>query len=219
MTTITDSLTATQTATSASARAGSVEAMQERFLSLLVAQMKNQDPLNPLDNAQVTSQMAQLSTVQGIEKMYGALESLAASMGAGQAAQAAGLIERVVLAPGDAVGPGEDANVIAWELPYGVDTLTATVRDASGNPVRTLALGEQDGGVGMIAWDGLDDTGQQVPDGVYRFSFEAGQGGRAVDVTPLALGQVQGVQVEAGRALLDMGHAGTVAFDSVRRIY
>src|SRR5512143_848552 len=94
-------------ASAATASKNSSSDTQNRFLSLLVAQMKNQDPLNPLDNAQVTSQMAQLSTVQGIENMNSKLAALAASLGTNQTAQAAGLIGRDVLVPGDRVGPAQ----------------------------------------------------------------------------------------------------------------
>jgi flagellar basal-body rod modification protein FlgD len=202
-----------------SADKNQIEATQDRFLSLLIAQMKNQDPLNPLDNAQVTSQMAQLSTVQGIEKMNASLETLAASLASGQAAQAANLIGHVVLAPGNQVTPAEDANVIGFELPYGVDSLTATVTDASGNVVRTMNLGARDGGIGMAAWDGLTDQGTAAAPGQYSFSLEAVQGGRQVDATPLALGQVSSVFAEAGKVQLDLGLAGTTAYEGVRRIY
>ncbi len=95
----------------------SSEETTDRFLSLLVAQMKNQDPLNPLDNAQVTSQMAQLSTVQGIENMNSTLQALASSMGVNQMSQAASLIDasgalvrKLDLGPRD-VG----VNVLAWD--------------------------------------------------------------------------------------------------------
>jgi len=97
-------------------RQTSTEETQNRFLSLLVAQMKNQDPLNPLDNAEVTSQMAQLSTVQGIENMNASLEAMAASLGANQMAQAANLIGRGVLVPGNSIGPAEIENVMGFEL-------------------------------------------------------------------------------------------------------
>src|SRR4030067_3532894 len=70
------------------AASSTVKETEDRFLALLVAQMKNQDPLNPLDNAEVTSQLAQLSTVQGIEDMNATLQALAASMGVKQMAQA-----------------------------------------------------------------------------------------------------------------------------------
>src|SRR3569832_1271514 len=77
----------------------SVADTQNRFLSLLVAQMKNQDPLNPLDNTQVTNQMAQLSSVQGIENMNSSLQTKTANQRTNQKTQAASLIGRTVLVP------------------------------------------------------------------------------------------------------------------------
>ena len=102
--------------TAASTANGSATDIQNRFLSLLVAQMKNQDPLNPLDNAQVTSQMAQLSTVQGITNMNTSLQALSASLGAGQVSQAASLIGRDVLVPGNTVGPAQPQDVMGFDL-------------------------------------------------------------------------------------------------------
>lgn len=220
MSSITDILAANATPASAAASKSGIAETQERFLAMLIAQMKNQDPLNPLDNAQVTSQMAQLSTVQGIEKMYQALESLAASMGTSQASQAAGLIGHVVLAPGNGVSPDGSANVVGFELPYGVDSLTATIKNASGAIVRTLDLGARDEGIGMVSWDGLDDSGNAVsPDAAYTFSLTAVQSGQAVDVTTLALGQVASVNLEGGKVMLDLGAVGSTAYEGVRRIY
>ena len=82
----------------------STAATQDRFMKLLVTQMKNQDPLNPLDNAQVTSQLAQLSTVTGIDKVNATLQSLMGSMQPSQSLQAAGMIGHSVLAPGAGLG-------------------------------------------------------------------------------------------------------------------
>src|SRR3954466_13474194 len=82
-------------------------AAQDRFMTLLVTQMKNQDPLNPLDNAQVTSQLAQLSTVTGIDKLNGTLETLMGSYQASQSLQAAGMIGHGVLVPGSSVNLGD----------------------------------------------------------------------------------------------------------------
>lgn len=195
------------------------QATQDRFLSLLVAQMKNQDPLNPLDNAQVTSQMAQLSTVTGIEKMNSSLGALAASLGSAQTAQAANLIGHVVLAPGDFVSPTEGQNVVGFDLPYGVDKLTVTVRDASGAPVRTLDMGARPGGTGLASWDGLNDAGAAVAAGAYRFTLDAVQGGRAVEATSLALGAVSSVYQDASGVQLDLGAAGNTSYSGVRRIY
>src|SRR5215204_242231 len=74
--------------------------LQDRFLKLLVTQMKNQDPLNPLDNAQVTTQLAQISTVNGIEKLNATIEAMASSFTSGQSLQAATMIGKDVLVPG-----------------------------------------------------------------------------------------------------------------------
>ena len=74
--------------------------LQDRFLKLLVTQMKNQDPLNPLDNAQVTTQLAQISTVNGVERLNATIQAIADSFTAGQSLQAAGMIGREVLVPG-----------------------------------------------------------------------------------------------------------------------
>ena len=73
------------------------EAAQDRFMKLLVTQMKNQDPLNPLDNAQVTSQLAQLSTVTGIDKLNATLETMMSNAQNSQSLQASNLIGHAVL--------------------------------------------------------------------------------------------------------------------------
>lgn len=192
---------------------------QDRFLSLLVAQMKNQDPLNPLDNAQVTSQMAQLSTVEGIEKMNAGLEALAASMGTNQLSQAASLLGHGVLVPGERISPAEYENIIGFELSRPADKVTATVYDASGRTVRTLDLGAREGGVGMVAWDGLKDDGTSAPDGQYRFEIEAIQGGKPLSVTPLSLGIVNSVSQDGQGVQLNLSGNQSAGYADIRRIF
>mgnify|MGYP001323139632 CR=1 FL=1 len=203
----------------AGAAKGGAQQTQDRFLSLLVAQMKNQDPLNPLDNAQVTSQMAQLSTVEGIEKMNAGLEALAASMGASQLSQAASLLGHGVLVPGDRISPAEYENLIGFELSRPADKVTATVYDASGKAVRTLDLGARDGGVGMVAWDGLKGDGTPAPDGQYRFEIEAIQGGKPLSVTPLSLGIVNSVSQDGQGVQLNLSGNQSVGYADIRRIF
>ena len=99
---VTNSASVTGAASAASAVTGSNADSEQRFLKLLVTQLNNQDPLNPLDNAQLTSQLAQMSTVSGIEKLNTALESLLAQSGSSQVLQSAGLIGRSVLEIGRA---------------------------------------------------------------------------------------------------------------------
>jgi flagellar basal-body rod modification protein FlgD len=197
----------------------STEETQNRFLSLLVAQMKNQDPLNPLDNAQVTSQMAQLSTVQGIENMNSSLEALAASMGANQMAQAASLIGRGVLVPGDGIGPAEIENVIGFDLSRPADRVSVDILDASGSVVRSLELGPREAGVNVVAWDGLTGSGEAAADGAYRFMINAVQSGQQVGSTALHLRLVNSVSQGSQGVQLNVAANESVSYADIRQIF
>jgi flagellar basal-body rod modification protein FlgD len=203
----------------ANAAKSSTEETQNRFLSLLVAQMKNQDPLNPLDNAQVTSQMAQLSTVQGIENMNSSLQTLAASMGANQMAQAANLIGRGVLVPGDGISPAPMEDVMGFELARPADKVTVDILDAGGGVVRSLDLGPREGGINVLAWDGLTGSGAAAPDGAYRFKINAVQGGQPLSSTALHLGQVNSVSQGSQGVQLNLAGNESVSYADIRQIF
>ena len=192
---------------------------EDRFLTLLVAQMKNQDPLNPLDNAEVTSQMAQLSTVQGIENMNATLEALAASMGVNQMAQAANLIGSAVLVPGDRISPAELENLMGFELARPADKVTVDIFDAAGNAVRSLELGSRDDGVNLLAWDGLTGNGAAAPEGAYTFRVNAIQGGEQVDSTALHLGLVNSVSQNSQGVQLNLADNESVTYADIRQIF
>lgn len=213
-----NSVTAAQTAAAASSATTQAGITQDRFLKLLVTQMKNQDPLNPLDNAQVTSQMAQLSTVTGVDKLNATVQALSASMATSQSLQAASMIGHAALVPGkkiDLVGGKSDAAV---ELTQPADKLAVTIEDSKGNVVRSLQLGAQDTGVVSFKWDGLDNNGTAVADGSYKFSAQAELAGKKNAPTTLSYGLVDSVSLAAGGAKLSMGSLGEVGLDSVRRI-
>ncbi|MHB1215905.1 MAG: flagellar hook assembly protein FlgD [Thiobacillus sp.] len=203
----------------ATAAKGSSTETQDRFLSLLVAQMKNQDPLNPLDNAQVTSQLAQLSTVQGIENMNSTLESLSASMGVNQMAQAANLIGRSVLVPGDSIRPAQMEDVMGFDLSRPADKVTVNIHNASGELVRSLHLGSKEDGVNLLAWDGLTDKGAAAPDGKYTFSIDAVQGDTAVSSTALHLGMVNSVSQGSQGVQLNLAGIDSVSYADIRQIF
>jgi len=123
-----------------------MEEAQDRFLKLLVAQMQSQDPLNPLDNAQVTSQMAQIQTVSGIEKLNQTMESLNSAYAAAQTMQSASMIGHSVLTDGNLLDLKSGSAVAGIELSEKADMVEVDVYDQYGTLVSTNKLGGRDAG-------------------------------------------------------------------------
>lgn len=181
---------------------------QNRFLTLLTAQLKNQDPTAPMDSAQMTSQMAQISTVDGIERLNKTLQTLLSDSQSAQGLQAASLVGRGVLVPGNSMSISGGAGGFGMELAEPADEVTATIKDANGLVMRTLHLGAMTQGVQLVPWDGKTDSGQVVADGKYSVSLAAKRGSQSVTATALSAQQVSGVirtgsstSVEAGGAV------------------
>ena len=196
----------------------SVAATQDRFMKLLVTQMKNQDPLNPMDNAQVTSQMAQLSTVSGIDKMNATLQALSASLSANQTVQATSMIGHGVLVPGSGVQLSGGAAYGGVDLEQSVDKMNVAIYDQAGALVRNISLGAQPVGLMNWQWDGRDANGAMVADGNYKFTVDAQQAGAAVSATALEFGMVSSVKQDAQGVSLSVGNLNGVALSQVRQI-
>jgi len=218
MNSIQDTATAAGAGAAAASGASNTAEMSDRFLKLLVTQMKNQDPLNPLDNAQVTSQLAQINTVSGIEKLNSTLQNLSTSFMAGQSLQSAALIGRSVLT---------DSNRLAWngatvtgaaELAQPADRMTVTIADAAGNAVRTMELGPQKAGTAQFQWDGLNDAGARMADGAYSFRIAAQRGGQPVTAMPLGIGRVASVSFGNEGLRVDVDGIGAIQMFQIKRI-
>lgn len=194
-------------------------AAQDRFMTLLVTQMKNQDPLNPMDNAQVTSQMAQLSTVSGIDKLNATLESMMSSAQASQSLQASNLIGHSVLVDGNNIKFDGTAGNFAVEVPSSIDNMKVTISDAAGNPIRQISFGNQNAGIVPINWDGYSDTGTKVANGDYQFTVSATSGGQTATVNSLSLEQVNSITSSASGVKLNLSNASSVATTDVKQIY
>ena len=195
-----------------------VDDPQDRFLKLLVTQMKNQDPLNPLDNAQVTSQMAQISTVSGIDKLNTTLQTMAASFTANQSLQATSMIGHGVLAPGSALTLQNGAAIAGVDLPQTVDRLTVTIRNSAGIAVHSVDMGPQPAGTVAFQWDGVTDSGAAAASGTYSFAVSAQQGGNAVNASTLSYGRVSGVSQGAQGVTLNVDGLGVVALSGVKQV-
>ncbi|HZQ62046.1 MAG TPA: flagellar hook assembly protein FlgD [Casimicrobiaceae bacterium] len=198
--------------------ANGTDSASDRFLTLLVTQLKNQDPLNPLDNAQITSQLAQLSTVSGINQLNTTLSQLSASMDAKQYLQAASLVGHSVVADGNAMTLADKKATGAFELGDDADRVTVQVKDPSGQIVRTIDLGAQSAGVVTFDWDGANDSGAAMNDGKYTLAVSASSSGKTVTATPLAVGEVKGLIPGANGGTLNVDGVGRVDLSSVRQI-
>jgi flagellar basal-body rod modification protein FlgD len=201
------------------AKTASVNATQDRFMTLLITQMKNQDPLNPMDNAQVTSQMAQLSTVTGIDKLNNTVESLIGSVQSGQSYQATGMIGHNVLVPGNTISSTGTGGFLGVDLPIGADKLNITIKDSAGSTIRTLALGAQTAGAATFNWDGLADDGSVAKAGSYKFDVAATVAGQSAASTSLNYAQVMSVSNSTSGVKLNLSNLTNVSTTDVREIF
>lgn len=198
---------------------GSGSDSEQRFLKLLVTQLNNQDPLNPLDNAQLTSQLAQMSTVSGIEKLNSAFSAMLAQSGASQVLQSASLIGRTVLVPGTelALKKGTDAP-FAVDMAQGADSVKVTLINAAGESVRTFNLGALPQGVKTLSWNGRNDAGVPLTDGTYTVKVAAVTGEAKVAASSLTHTGVASVSQGPAGVTLDLVSGAKAALADVRLI-
>ncbi len=210
---------AATTAGMAAAAASNSSDIQDRFLKLLVSQLKNQDPLNPMDNAQLTSQLSQISTVTGIEKLNTAMQSLSASFISAQSLQSAGLIGHTVFAEGSNLAFNGSAAVSGGiNLSQSADSVKVNVVGPSGNVVRQIDLGARQAGLAGFQWDGRSDGGVTAAAGTYSFQITATSSGKAVPVTSLMSGTVSSVMLGSDGAHAMVTGVGDVPVQQIRQI-
>lgn len=194
------------------------EDQENKFLRLLMTQIKNQDPLNPMDNAAVTTQLAQLNTVSGIEKLNATMAQLLDGYNETQAIQSAGMIGKNVMVAGNKLPLTNAKAVGGGSLDAAADKVTVTIKDSAGKVVSTEVLGAREAGGFYFAWDGKDDAGALLPDGNYTFAVEASKEGKKVSSSAMQVGTVSAVIRSKSGFLLDLGALGKVPFKDVQQI-
>ncbi|MBI5109122.1 MAG: flagellar hook assembly protein FlgD [Rhodocyclales bacterium] len=192
---------------------------QNRFLKLLTTQLKNQDPLNPMDNAQMTSQLAQISTVDGIEKLNATLQKLVSSSVEGEAMQAAALVGHQVMVAGSGLQLGDSGAAGGLTLEAAADQVTVTVKDLNGLVMRTLNLGDLDAGTHNFSWDGTTDAGALAVNGNYGISVAAKRGSETVTATALQLAAVGNINRSTQGVTLNLGSLGLVKLSDIKQIF
>ena len=198
------------------------EELNANFMTLLITQLKNQDPLNPMENAELTSQLAQINTVSGIETLNKTLNGIVGQIEAGQNMQAVALIGQGVMVPGDRVLAGDAGSTTPFgiELAAPASAVTASIVDGSGQVVRSFELGPVKEGVESFVWDGTLESGELAPKGAYRVQIEAlSADGNAMPATVLNYAVVQAVTSHKEGPRLDLGGvADPVTMDDIRQI-
>jgi len=189
-------------------------ASADRFLKLLVTQMQNQDPLNPMDNAQITSQMAQINTVAGLQTLNNSVQGLGAQFVQMQALQGAALVGHEVTLQGNRMAVNADTGqgLAGFELGLPADAVKVEILNPAGRVVDTLNLGALDSGRHDIAWDATKMT----PGLDYRFRIAATAGAQVVATTPLMRDQVQAVSTSGNGLVLRTLFSGDVAYGDVK---
>ena len=204
----------TATASTSSTNASTTEASQDRFLKLLVAQLNNQDPMNPMDNAQMTSQMAQINTVTGIQQVNDTLKSMADQFTAMQALQGANMVGHNVLMEGNTLTPIDGVAVGAVDLGGRAESVKIDVMSPGGQVVDTINAGALDAGRHYFNWDASSYTGGGTP----TFKVTATLGGKDIATTALSSDKVVSVGTENGAMTMQLQGRGATAYSTVKAI-
>ena len=196
---------------------GKAKAMgQEEFMRLLVTQLENQDPLNPVKDTEFLAQLAQFSALEQLVGVNQRLDDLLEWQRAAGLAGAVSLIGREVRFAGDRVTLAREGDTVtlAYELSGDAAQVQVEIFDRFGRKVRTLSPGAQEAGPQRVLWDGRDDQGQPLPAGTYTFSVSAQDvsGGR-VEATTWGSGTVSSVLYEDGTPYLLVGEQRVPVWD------
>jgi flagellar basal-body rod modification protein FlgD len=179
---------------------------KDAFLHLLVTQLANQNPLSPVQDQEFVAQLAQFSSLEQLENLNSTMNASVLLTQSLNNSLATNLIGKEVLITGsrqELASTGEGT----WQITLaGEGDVTASVRDASGAVVRTIAVGRKGAGAHEIVWDGLDDSGARVPEGTYELEVTAvDSSGSSVAVETKVRALVTGVRFIDGLGYLMLG--------------
>lgn len=194
------------------------EDIQTRFLTLLTTQLRNQDPMNPMENAELTSQLAQMSTVDGIERLNKMFQSFLDNQSANESMQAAALVGRGVLVEGRRLGLTESGSVGGFELDGPADQVQLLIKDASGLEVQKIQLADVAAGSHNFTWDGTAADGTLAAPGLYTVELLASAGSDKVTGRTLEFGPVTSIIRGVRGTDFQVGNLGVFKFDDIKQI-
>ena len=206
--------TGTATATASPTGQTSAAAMQDQFMKLLVAQLNNQDPMNPMDNAQMTSQIAQINTVSGINQLNDTVKSLSTQFASMQTMQGTTMIGHDVLLQSNTLTVNAGVAKGAIDLPSDASAVNIQILSPGGQLVDTVNLGPLTAGRHPFQWDASTYTGGGNP----TFKITATSGGKPVTATALAEDTVTSVGTNGTAMSLQLKGRAAVTYDAIQAI-
>jgi flagellar basal-body rod modification protein FlgD len=193
---------------------------QSDFLQLMTAQLKDQDPLNPMTGTEFAAELAQFSTAQGVQSLQTSMSGVGTTL---SGMQATGLVGQNVAVSGNTLSLGANGIALgALNLSSAASDVTVTINNTSGTPVATLNLGALPGGTQSFVWNGAGTSGSQAPSGTYSFSVNAvGATGGSVTATPYAVAPITAVTFggQSGPMLELGGGLAPVALSAVQQVF
>lgn len=211
---ITASSTSSTTASTSTANSTDMNVAQDRFLKLLVAQLNNQDPMNPMDNAQMTSQMAQINTVTGIQQVNDTLKSMAEQFSAMQVLQGSSMVGHDVLIEGNTLSIANGVASGAIDLSARAESVKLEILTPGGQVVDTINLGALDAGRHTFDWDASSYQGTGNPS----FKITATLGGKTIDSTAMTRATVSSVSSDAAGMQVQLQGRTAVPYSSIKAI-
>lgn len=194
---------------------------KNEFLQLLVTQLNNQNPLEPQENGEFIAQLAQFSTVEGVEKLNSSVSTMLSGYQSSQALQASSLVGRKVIVPTDkAVVDTSETFKASIVLPTTSSNVAVNVYDSAGTAVSRINMGQQEAGNVSFMWDGKDSSGKTLPPGTYRFEAQATYQGETKGLYTMLPANVDSVTLgqNGGELQLNLAGVGSIGLSKVQVI-
>jgi flagellar basal-body rod modification protein FlgD len=191
---------------------------KEDFMRLLLKQLSYQDPLNPMDSMQFTTQLTQFSSLEELDNINNTLNDVLSFQHSMQNASIANLIGKSVSVTGNTAYLNGTAK-IGYSLSEDASSVSISIYDGAGNVVATKEAGPQSGGENSYIWDGTDSAGNQMPEGTYTFEVQAKDStGKSVDSLTSSSGTVTAVVFEDGNTYLTLNGGRSVHLSDIESI-
>ncbi|WP_372926732.1 flagellar hook assembly protein FlgD [Marinobacter sp.] len=199
---------------------GSEELGKNEFMELMIAQLKNQNPLEPQENGEFISQLAQFSSLEEMQGLSQSVDDVAGQFGSTQALQASAMVGRTVLAPSSVGILGADGELTGnVEVPNSTGSLRISIENQAGERVRQVDMGAQQAGVTGFSWDGKDGNGNSLPPGPYKVVAEASTPDGPEQLGTMLSANVDSVSLgKGGNITLNLAGMGSIALSDVEQI-